>query len=95
VQTTPLQAGPAAGTPRDHPDTLKGKTMSAPTAPARTWTLRQIMAEATDAIDDLDPEPYDGEILPAVASLTAAVYDVDHDTLDYSCVRASRMRWGR
>ena len=66
--------------------------MTAPTTAPRTWTTTEILAEATDDIDtawpDLDTAL--AEDLPAIIALTAAVMDIDHDGLDYSCVRAER-----
>ena len=59
--------------------------MTAPTTAPRTWTTTEILAEATDDIDTAWPD-----LSPAIIALTAAVNDIDHDGLDYSCVRAER-----
>lgn len=64
--------------------------MTAPTTAPRTWTTAEILAEATDDIDVVETDTALAEDLPAVLTLTAAVMDIDHDGLDYSCVRAER-----
>lgn len=64
--------------------------MTAPTTAPRTWTTAEILAEATDDIDVVETDTALAEDLPAVLALTAAVMDIDHDGLDYSCVRAER-----
>lgn len=62
--------------------------MTAPTTAPRTWTTTEILAEATDDIDTIEDAWSD--LSPAIIALTAAVMDIDHDGLDYSCVRAER-----
>lgn len=62
--------------------------MTAPTTAPRTWTTAEILAEATDDIDTIEDAWSD--LSPAIIALTAAVMDIDHDGLDYSCVRAER-----
>jgi len=64
--------------------------MTAPTTAPRTWTTAEILAEATDDIDVVETDTALAEDLPAIIALTAAVMDIDHDGLDYSCVRAER-----
>ncbi len=64
--------------------------MTAPTTAPRTWTTTEILAEATDDIDVVETDTALAEDLPAIIALTAAVMDIDHDGLDYSCVRAER-----
>ncbi len=64
--------------------------MTATTTAPRTWTTAEILAEATDDIDVVETDTALAEDLPAVLTLTAAVMDIDHDGLDYSCVRAER-----
>ena len=64
--------------------------MTAPTTAPRTWTTTEILDEATDDIDVVETDTALAEDLPAIIALTAAVMDIDHDGLDYSCVRAER-----
>lgn len=66
--------------------------MTAPTTAPRTWTTTEILAEATDDLDTAWPDldTAHAETWPILTSLCAAVNDIDHDGLDYSCVRAER-----
>jgi len=64
--------------------------MTAPTTAPRTWTTTEILAEATDDIDVVETDTALAEDLPAIIALTDTLRDIDHDGLDYSCVRAER-----